>query len=272
MTSPDEIDLSALAFSLQTCATTMQCDPPARLAYSRVWLFSGTSDTIVHPGVVKKNEALFRMYVPEAQVSAIYSVPAEHAWVTADYGSKCSFLGSPYLNNCGYDLSFEMLNFVYNGLHKASGSPAPVANLVPLPQAAFIQSGASPSSLSLYDTAFVYVATACQASTAGCGLHVAFHGCEQTIPDIGMAFVNHAGLNEVAEANRMIVLYPQAIKSPVFPYNPKGCFDWWGYTGVDYATKGGAQMAMVEAMRRHLAQSDSLAHVLDLDRVRFDDQ
>jgi hypothetical protein len=30
--------------------------------------------------------------------------------------------------------------------------------------------------------------------------------------------------------------------------NPNGCCDWFGYTGADYATKAGQQMAVVRAM------------------------
>ncbi len=36
-------------------------------------------------------------------------------------------------------------------------------------------------------------------------------------------FAVHAGYNDVAEANNIIVLYPQAINSTL---NPKGCWDW----------------------------------------------
>jgi poly(3-hydroxybutyrate) depolymerase len=75
-----------------------------------------------------------------------------------------------------------------------------------------------------------------------------------------MAFVNHSGLNEVAEVNNLIILYPQAIKSPLDPFNPKGCFDWWGYTGVDYASKLGPQMSTVDAMRNHISKSKSMLH------------
>jgi hypothetical protein len=30
--------------------------------------------------------------------------------------------------------------------------------------------------------------------------------------------------------------------------NPQGCFDWWGFTGKDYATKGGPQMKAIARM------------------------
>lgn len=176
---------------------------------------------------------------------------AEHSWITNVFGSNCTFLGSPYINNCQFDAAFDLLNFLYCGTLQPPALLAPLDNLVPLNQALFAP--APLGELSLYDTAFVYYSSTCRASLAGCRIHVAFHGCEQTIPDIGMNFVSHAGLNEVAEANQLIVLYPQAVKSGLLPYNPKGCFDWWGYTGADYASQLGPQMVMVEAMRKHVA-------------------
>ena len=44
-----------------------------------------------------------------------------------------------------------------------------------------------------------------------------------------------AGYNRWADGNRLIVLYPQARASWSFlAFNPRGCWDWWGYTGEDY--------------------------------------
>ena len=57
-----------------------------------------------------------------------------------------------------------------------------------------------------------------------------------------------AGYNRWADANRIVVLYPQAEKSFFWPFNPRGCWDWWGYSGVDYATRNGAQLASVHRM------------------------
>ena len=61
-----------------------------------------------------------------------------------------------------------------------------------------------------------------------------------------------AGYNQWAEANKIIVLYPQSQKTLL---NPKGCFDWWGYTGLDYASKLGAQMQAVKKMIDTLTSS-----------------
>lgn len=61
-----------------------------------------------------------------------------------------------------------------------------------------------PSTYSLYQTAYAYIPTSCQPSSRKtvdhksnnsvmCAVHVAFHGCEQTVPDIGMTYVLNAG-------------------------------------------------------------------------------
>jgi poly(3-hydroxybutyrate) depolymerase len=43
-----------------------------------------------------------------------------------------------------------------------------------------------------------------------------------------------------------VLLFPQVAPHPL--RNPIGCWDFWGYSGPDYATKQGAQMRAVIAM------------------------
>jgi poly(3-hydroxybutyrate) depolymerase len=98
-------------------------------------------------------------------------------------------------------------------------------------------------------TGWVYVPTVCQEG-ARCQLHICFHGCEQGYSFVQGAFIKHNQLNNYAEANNLIVLYPQAIATPVL--NPDGCWDWWAYTGEQYATKYGSQIDAVHRMMRAL--------------------
>jgi hypothetical protein len=48
-------------------------------------------------------------------------------------------------------------------------------------------------------------------------------------------------------------LYPQVGSSKIAPMNPLGCWDWWGYTDENYATRGGRQIKVVKAMLDSLA-------------------
>jgi len=107
-----------------------------------------------------------------------------------------------------------------------------------------------PSDPSMNDVGYVYVPQSCQQGST-CRVHVAFHGCEQTLADIDTDYVTKTGFNAWADSNDIIVLYPQAKKSQ--PANPKGCWDWWGYSGADYAFKSGVQMEAVKAMLDRLA-------------------
>ena len=60
------------------------------------------------------------------------------------------------------------------------------------------------------------------------------------------------GYNRWAETNRLIVLYPR-VEASLF--NPRGCWDWWGYSGTGYATKDGAQIRAVWGMLERLSAS-----------------
>ena len=61
--------------------------------------------------------------------------------------------------------------------------------------------------------------------------------------------------SEVFLVDIMNAIYPQttartglAFGSMKMILNPKGCWDWVGYTGPAYATKAGVQMAAIKAM------------------------
>lgn len=47
------------------------------------------------------------------------------------------------------------------------------------------------------------------ANFAACGLHIAFHGCNQGKTFVGDAYVKQTNYNQVADANNFIILYPQ---------------------------------------------------------------
>ena len=68
-------------------------------------------------------------------------------------------------------------------------------------------------------------------------------------------FVRNAGYIRWADTNRLIVRYPQAIARHFWVYNPRGCWDWWGYTGAKYATRDGAQIRAVPAMVEQLGEA-----------------
>jgi len=50
------------------------------------------------------------------------------------------------------------------------------------------------------------------------------------------------------------VLYPQTIARYFPVYNPRGCWDWWGYTSAQYATTAAPQIRAVLAMVKRLGE------------------
>ena len=69
----------------------------------------------------------------------------------------------------------------------------------------------------------------------------------------GERFVREAGYNRWAGSNRLVVLYPQTVVRYFPVFNPRGCWDWWGYSGANYWNQTGAQIRAVKAMIERLA-------------------
>ena len=236
-----ELDLEGLAAEVRQLAGTGAIDDPGNLQDDRVWIFHGAADAVVAPGVAAAAARFYALYLPPANIATIDAVPAGHGMPTTATGVTCGEMASPFLNACGFDAAGELLEFLHGPLDPPA--EATVA-LRTLDQRAFAEAG-------LWEHAFLYVPEAC-AEGASCGLHVALHGCLQSAELVGDAFASGAGYNRWAESNRLVVLYPQARSAP--PANPMGCWDWWGYTGEDYATRDGAQIAALKALVDGLMQ------------------
>jgi len=67
--------------------------------------------------------------------------------------------------------------------------------------------GGNAAALSMDNTGYAFVPAAC-AGRMSCGLILALHGCLQYHGQIGPAFVDDAGINQWADTNGIIVLYP----------------------------------------------------------------
>jgi hypothetical protein len=260
---PDRISLDLLYGATEYAYGLDSIDNPSFLVNAGVFLFSGKLDTVVDTGVVKKAESYYSHYIGSSraasQIKTVYNFSAEHSFPTVEYGNACKFLGEPFINACGYDGAGDLLEHIYhvNGktLVRPSSNTSNLKNLEKLETASYLPEVVpSPKDISLDTVAFAYVPTQCRTgSKSGCTLHVAYHGCKQTRKLIGMQFVEDAGYLPWAEANNIVVLFPIAVESDL-PFNPEGCFDWWGYTGEEYATQLAPQLITVTNMVTHLAK------------------
>lgn len=241
--APDPRRLLGIAAA---AATFGGIDPLSNLARARVYVFGGGRDKVVTPPVV---DALVRFYrlagVPEANMLVERGIPAGHAFITEGPAAPCAATRAPFINDCDYDQAGTLLRHIYGALEPPSASPREA--LATFDQAEFLP---RPRVHGLDDTGLVYVPAACR-SGAGCRVHVAFHGCEQGREAIGDRYATRTGYNRWADDNRLVVLYPQAVRTLG---NPNGCWDWFAYDDPAYHTKSGRQMAAVKRMLDRLLQ------------------
>jgi len=222
-------------------------DDPGNLQNDKVYLFSGTRDETVPSAVMGTLNRYYGEFVDDVNMAYVNDIAAGHGMITDDGGNaRCDVTETPFINDCDYDTAGALLTHIYGNELVPPGDWDNNALL------AFDQGEFSDDirTASLNDTGYVYVPESCR-NGQQCRLHVAFHGCRQHFAAIGNIFYTQAGYNEWAETNNIIVLYPQAAArgSVFFPWpNPRGCWDWWGYTGPDFYHKSGAQLAAVKAM------------------------
>ncbi len=237
----DGIDQATLAGRIENYASSGLIDDPQEMQDDRVWIFHGSADHVVNRSVSQSSAGLYGRYIDAEQIAFVDTVKVVHGMPTLSTGVPCDELATPFLNACGYDAAGKLLQHLYGTMNARTTSSG---ELLTVDQAPYADA-------QLWEHAFLYAPEECQ-SGAECGLHVAFHGCQQSAEFVGDAFARGAGFNEWAEANRIVVLYPQVKSSKVAPLNPLGCWDWWGYTDEDYATKNGLQVTAVRAMIERL--------------------
>lgn len=248
---PPDVTRSIGAARAAAMANTI--DALSGLQGDRVLLFSGRYDEMVPAAVVAAAGAFYRGLGNRDGIVLIDDVEAAHAMITDDFGNACRSETSPWINDCDFDLAGAALTHIYGEL---APRLAPDGELKAFAQADFVDPAVTHG---LAERGFVYVPRAC--TEGGCRLHVAFHGCRQNEALIGDAFVRHAGYNGWAEANDIVVLYPQTavltstrLGVPVPWPNPRGCWDWWGFTGPHYADQRGPQIQAVAAMIERLSE------------------
>ena len=224
-------------------------DPSSNLKGQPIYLWSGTNDEVVNPLEMADLDSEYAHY--GAKIHFDNAFPAEHGWESPDGQLACGTLGTPYMIKCSqgkavYDSVHTWLSMFYEKL-KPRNDGKLSGTLAAFDQTEF---GAT-SNNSMATTGSVFVPKAC-ARGERCGFVLAMHGCLQEASLIGNAWVTQAGINEWADTNDIVVVYPDTIASSApGPTNPNACFDWWGYSNQydpNYALKSGIQMTVLYAM------------------------
>jgi hypothetical protein len=244
-------------------------DPVANLADDRLYIFTGSADSVVYSSVVDTTRKFYEMLgVPAAHIRFENTVPAGHSLITNNpEDNPLDTNRPPYINNGGFMQSQHILEHIYGPLKPPSERLS--GRIVRFDQTEFFDNDPR-ASMSEYG--YAYVPRAVEEG-APCKVHIALHGCKQGYayvnfvngqPDLdnsvpyGNRYFTTTGYNEMADANDMIILYPQAHGlDNGSTQNPDGCWDWWGYTAKDpqapdYYSKKAIQIDAIHRMLTRL--------------------
>lgn len=222
-------------------------DPVAGIAGQRIYLFHGKADTTVGASVMDAVRAFYRAaQVPEANIAYETGIDAGHAFLAPTGGLDCAATAEPYVDTCPtpsgtYDQPGAILLQLYGPLTPPAATLS--ARPITFDQRPYLSTGAK-----MAPRGHAYVPAACRQLGRHCAVHVVFHGCLQAEETVRDAVYARVGYNRWADTNGIILLYSQVNKTTTFGGNPKGCWDWWAYTDLAYATRQGAQLKSVRAM------------------------
>lgn len=174
----------------------------------------------------------------------------------------------------GYSLVKSMLDHIYGGI---ADPVEPKGVISSLDQLGFVDDPEIKTvddlkAHGIGEKMYTYTPSACKDDPSNCDkVHVALHGCQQ-FPEwsfVGKAGSDKAGqtitfgdlfyngaYNGLAEANNIIVVYPQAhsIGTAQDDVNPYGCWEFWAFRDDDkdnYYTQAGVEMRMIKNMVDH---------------------
>ncbi len=239
-------------------------DDPKNLKTQRVWLFHGTKDKKIARQAMDGVRKYYRNYIAKSQVFYMDDIDAPHGQVTDDFGDLTANPNSDHhIVDLDYDTPGRLLELIYGSLDEVKYK-SELNDLIEFDQSEFIgycENGRFkrilPERVGMAETGFLYIPRNFQPGHRR--IHVAFHGCDQ-YADETMEFVRNSGYNQWADLNNIVVLYPQTTGTSS-PFNPKGCWDWFGYGKPEkyrsqYARQNGYQISAVWRMLERLQQGD----------------
>lgn len=220
---------------------------------SKVWILHGTKDQKVIRSVSDMLFTQYSAFVASSNIVYETDLPFAHHFPTLNQGVDCNKSEAPFIGKCQFDAAGKMLNHLVADMAEKSSSLS--GKLLTFDQ----QKLGGEAAKSLANHGYLYVPKTCLQGQE-CRAHVSFHGCNQNIEAVGGDFASKTGINLWADSNNLIVLYPQTKKSLFMPLNPQACWDWWGYTDEQYATKNAQQVVAVKNMLEQLSMGKGAKH------------
>lgn len=263
-TAPDVTKL------LAQVRATEDIDDLAHIRDARMYIFTGLCDQVVNQYAVRSTKAFYEgLGVAPENLMFVDDVKAGHSIITMNpEDSPLDANRPPYINRGDFIQSHQILDHLYGGLgpvHPAAQKAQ--GHLMRFEQAEFTQVGHDRACMAEFG--YVYVPSTVTPERPARGVHIALHGCKQGYayvdfvngkadirnqPPYGQRYMRTTGYLEWAEANNLIVLFPQADGGDSNRVqNPDGCWDWWGYSAEDldnpdYYTKNAVQIRAIHGM------------------------
>ena len=234
------LPVAEFAEEIRSAAGDGRAGQTVALVDDPVWIFHGTLDTVVAVELSVATVALYREFIPSENIRYVNDIAAAHTFPTQGYGNACTATESPFIGDCGFDAAGELLQHLYGNLKAPAEEPGTELTETTLPGAVAV---------GLSDTAYLYIPPQCKKEGQACKAHLVLHGCAQSGVQIGTEFIEQSGYLPWAEANNIILAFPQVKPATA---NPLACWDWWGYTGVSYRWRDGAQMKLLADWMRNL--------------------
>ena len=179
---------------------------------------------------------LSRDFVPRERIRYETQVPAAHGFPTKDSGAACDCRTHRHGSSTAIStLRAKCCAYLYDDLREPAGrSQGELRRLRP---GAATSRRANPFHRCTA-TGLLFVPRDCAGGQALPDPRRLSWLSSRASAIIGRPLRATAGYNRWADDNRIVVLYPQAAtESGRWPFNPRGCWDWWGYSGADYAAR-----------------------------------
>jgi hypothetical protein len=217
-------------------------DPLRNIAAHKIYVFRGTLDTIIPTDVAQSVADFYSHFAPPSNIIVNFRLPVAHGWVSPYGTNSCASETENYINNCRqFDAAREFLTAFYGALQPKNEHPS--GALVEFDQNEFFDDKKADAH-SVDDTGYAYIPAVC-AKHEVCRAVIALHACDQDYGKVEKIFIDQSGINQWADTNRIVVVYPQ-VKASNFMLNPRGCWDTIGYDGDDFAWKSGRQLKMLK--------------------------
>ncbi|XP_035716524.1 uncharacterized protein LOC110860759 [Folsomia candida] len=220
-------------------------DDPHYMGGKHLYVFAGTKN---HLFTVDQSLKILEVFKPFIADSSVIKTRIAKANLTLPNKGKelpaCSAPPDKFgVSNCGFSGALESLQFMlgHDAVRSSKGHPK-LQPLIQFDQTEFFENVGRHD---MDTVGYLYVPKVCKHNEIPCLLHFYFHGCSTGREFVGPGHVVRSGFLEVAEANGIIVVFPQAISSRE---NNIGCWDTFGVTGPLYATQQGGQVAVVKKM------------------------